>query len=214
MRKFKLLSIIPLLLIAIFSFFNVSMAKLKTPKIIRGLVELNAIDKTFYYDLRYATKNNFTKTVLYHNAKVLLNINTAHKLIKANNYLKKFGYHIKIYDAYRPHSVQVYMWHIYPNKNYLANPKIGSNHNKGAAVDITLVDNSGKELSMPSTFDEFSNRAHIDYEGAPKDALAHRELLAKAMVLNGFRRISKEWWHFDDIDYKKYPILDIPFSSF
>lgn len=189
-------------------------SKPKNIKVINGLVKLKDLDNSFSIDLKYATKDNFTGQVLYKKAIAIINVNTAKKLIRANNYLKQFGYHIKIYDAYRPYSVQKLMWKIYPNKKYLADPKKGSNHNKGAAVDITMVDKNGKEVDMTSKFDEFSESAHINYMGASKTAIKNRELLAKAMTQNGFRRISNEWWHFDDLNYKKYPILDIGFDRF
>lgn len=184
------------------------------PSVTMGLVKLTDLDKSFTMDLRYATKNNFTGRVLYPKAIALLNINTAYKLINANNYLKKYGYHIKIFDAYRPHYVQELMWKLCSDKRYLADPKKGSNHNRGAAVDITMVDKDNKEVLMTSGFDEFSERAHINYAKAQKKALQNRELLAKAMVLSGFKRIKTEWWHFDDINYKKYPILNIDLSKF
>ena len=195
---------------------SISIKTYSKPKgvIINGLTELKNLDTTFSLDLKYATKDNFTGKVLYKKAIAIININTGKKLIKANNFLKQYGYHIKIYDAYRPYSIQKLMWKIYPNKKYLADPKKGSIHNRGCAVDITMVDKNGVEAPMPSKFDEFSERAHINYTGASKVEISNRELLAKAMTSNGFRRISNEWWHFDDLNYKLYPILDIGFENF
>lgn len=215
MKKFGLI----LLTFLCFSLFSTPVplnaySKPKSLVVINGLIELKKLDTTFSLDLKYATKDNFTGMVLYKRAIAIININTAKKLIKANNFLKKYGYHIKIYDAYRPLSVQKLMWKVYPNKKYLADPKKGSNHNRGSAVDITMVDKNGVEALMPSKFDEFSDRAHINYTGASKLAIKNRELLAKAMTSNGFRRISNEWWHFDDLNYKLYPILDIGFDKF
>jgi D-alanyl-D-alanine dipeptidase len=181
---------------------------------INNLVRLNDFDKSISINLKYATKNNFTHRVLYNNATPVLNINTVKKLINANNYLKKFGFHIEVYDAYRPYDIQKLMWRLCPDKKYLADPKKGSNHNRGAAVDVTIVDNKGIEAIMPSSFDEFSIRSHIDYKKTSKKAIANRELLATAMLKCGFKRISTEWWHFDDIDYKKYPIQNISLDKF
>jgi zinc D-Ala-D-Ala dipeptidase len=215
MKKMRSILLI-LLYLSLFS-SSVTLKAYSKPKpltIIDGLIELKNLDTTFSLDLKYATKDNFTKRILYKRAIAIININTAKKLIKANNFLKKYGYHIKIYDAYRPYSVQKLMWKIYPNKKYLADPKVGSNHNRGCAVDITMVDKNGVEAIMPSKFDDFSEKAHINYAGASETAIKDRELLAKAMTGNGFRRISNEWWHFDDLNYKLYPILDIGFDRF
>lgn len=181
---------------------------------INGLVKLKDFDTSFSIDLKYATKYNFTGRVLYPKAIAIININTAKKLIKANNYLKSYGYHIKIYDAYRPYDVQKLMWKLCTKKEYLSNPKYGSNHNRGAAVDITMVDKNGTEVLMPSSFDEFSERAHINYMKTSRKAIANRELLAKAMVQSGFKRIRTEWWHFDDLKCKLYPIQNIGFNKF
>lgn len=215
MKKFRSLLLIFLSFFLILSSVSLKVySKSKDITIINGLTELKNLDSTFSFDLKYATKDNFTGKVLYKKAIAIININTAKKLIKANNFLKKYGYHIKIYDAYRPYSVQKLMWNIYPNKKYLGDPKKGSIHNRGCAVDITMVDKKGIEVIMPSKFDEFSKRAHINYIGASKAAMKNRELLAKAMTSSGFRRISNEWWHFDDLNYKHYPILDIGFEKF
>lgn len=183
-------------------------------KVVNDLIELIELDDSLVLDLRYATDNNFTGQVLYTEARCFIHINTAKKLIAANNELKSLGYSIKVFDAYRPHSVTELMWDLTDNKNYVANPKTGSNHNRGASVDITLVDSDGNELPMPSEFDEFTKRAHLNYNDSSKEELNNRELLGNIMVKHGFRRIRNEWWHFDDLDYKKYPILDISFSAF
>lgn len=209
--------VITLILILSFSLINWSCsAYAKSAKIfsINNLIRLTDLDKTFAIDIKYGTTDNFTKRILYKTPISVININTAKKLIKANNTFKKYGYHIKIFDTYRPFSVQKLMWDLCTNKKYLADPKKGSNHNRGAAVDITLVDKNGVELLMPSSYDEFSNRAHINYKSPNKKAMANRELLSKIMLQNGFKRISTEWWHFDDVNYKKYPLQDIQLEAF
>ncbi len=120
---------------------------------------------------------------------------------------------MKIFDAYRPLSVQKKMWAKFPLEGYVADPAKGSNHNRGAAVDVTLVDKNGEELPMPSPYDEFSERAHRDYAGGTDEERKNRKILEDAMQAEGFRGISTEWWHFDDADAKTYPILDLPFTS-
>jgi len=178
------------------------------------LVGLLKLDNTFIIDIKYATEDNFTKKVIYPSAKCIIHKNTAEKLIKANNEFKKLGYTIKIFDAYRPYSAQKILWDAASDKSYVADPKKGSNHNRGAAVDLTLVDKSGAEISMPSNYDEFTKRARLDYMDCSEEQINNRELLGKIMVKCGFNRIRSEWWHFDDTDAKKYPILDISFDNF
>jgi D-alanyl-D-alanine dipeptidase len=151
---------------------------------------------------------------LYPADKCILQLETAKKLINANNYAKTLGFRLKILDAYRPVSVQKLMWDTLPNDNFVAPPSRGSIHNRGCAVDVTLVDSYGNELEMPSLFDDFSSRAWITYNDAPGHLLKNRELLAKIMVNNCFNRIETEWWHFYDQDFNKYPLLDISLANF
>ncbi len=179
-----------------------------------GLVELIKLDDSFVIDIKYATEDNFAKKKIYTLPLCLINKNTAKKLIAANNEFRTLGYRIKVFDAYRPHSAQQVLWDAAEDKSYLANPKKGSKHNRGAAVDVTLVDGEGQELGMPSGYDEFSERAHLKYNKCDEELIKNRELLGKIMVKHGFKRISTEWWHFDDTDALKYPLLDIPFEEF
>ncbi len=124
------------------------------------------------------------------------------------------GFGLKIYDAYRPLSVQRKMWAVFPQEGYVANPAKGSRHNRGAAVDVTLVDlATGKELPMPSVYDEFSERAHRNYSGATAEELRNRELLERVMEKHGFKGLFTEWWHFDDVNSKRYELLDIDSSE-
>lgn len=179
-----------------------------------GLVELIKLDDTFVIDIKYATEDNFAKKKIYTLPLCLINKNTAKKLIAANNEFKTLGYRIKVFDAYRPHSAQQVLWDAAEDKSYLANPKKGSKHNRGAAVDVTLVDGEGQELGMPSGYDEFSERAHLKFNKCDEELIKNRELLGEIMVKHGFKRISTEWWHFDDTDALKYPLLDSAFEEF
>jgi zinc D-Ala-D-Ala dipeptidase len=178
------------------------------------LIELLKLDNSFVVDLKYATTDNFIGKKIYSQSKCLMNKNTAQKLIEANIEFKNLGLRIKIFDAYRPLSAQKILWDAAPNKSYVANPQKGSVHNRGTAVDITLVDSAGKELPMPSSYDEFSQRAHLNYKNCSKQKLKNRELLGSIMIKHGFKRISTEWWHFNDVDANNYPILDIPFEEY
>lgn len=184
-----------------------------------NLVDLSTLDTTLTISLKYATTDNFAGEQFYPKiAKAYLLENTAQKLVAANEELYKLGYRIKVFDAYRPNRYQYLLREaadrINPaTKGYIANPVTGSNHNRGASVDITLTDLEGHELAMPTGFDFFGSEASIYYDGCTEEEKANRELLGKIMESNGFRRISSEWWHFDDVDYKNYPILDIDFDE-
>ncbi|GAB6180865.1 hypothetical protein JCM14036_21840 [Desulfotomaculum defluvii] len=188
--------------------------KLNSEEYHADLVKLTELDDSFFYDLKYASTDNFTGKKIYSQAICLIHRNTAQKLISANNDFKQLGYRIKIYDAYRPYSAQRVLYNAAENKTFLADPEKGSNHNRGAAVDITLVDEKGNELPMPSKFDEFSIRSRINYYSTEQKLINNRELLGRVMVKHGFKRIGNEWWHFEDTEAKKYPLLDIPFESY
>ncbi|MGZ4961944.1 MAG: M15 family metallopeptidase [Limisphaerales bacterium] len=160
-------------------------------------------------DIRYATTNNFTEQLLYPSSKCFLRRSTAEKLASVQSELRPMGLGLKIYDGYRPLSVQRKMWKVYPHAGYVADPKKGSRHNRGAAVDLTLIHTNGDEVLMPSPFDSFTETAHRDSTNAPPDVLANRDLLERVMVKNGFEGLPTEWWHFDDVDWRRYPLLDI-----
>lgn len=183
-------------------------------KNINGLIEVIKIDNSFNIDIRYASENNFMGKAIYPVGKLVLRIETAYKLISANEEFKKLGFLLKVYDGYRPLSVQKIMWDTLPDENFVAPMSRGSIHNRGGAVDVTLVDNNGIEVEMPSEFDDFSEKAWINYKEGTVNAIRNRELLAKVMVNNGFNRIESEWWHFSDTDYHKYPLQDIGLDEF
>lgn len=173
-----------------------------------NLVLVESIYDGFVIDLKYATKKNITKTVLYERPLCYLQKNTLDKLIQANEELRLLGYKIKIWDAYRPESVQKKLWAAYPNSSFIANPfTTGSNHNRGAAVDITLVDLEGNEVDMPTGFDEFGYKCSRSFNASytQKQNLA---LLTDTMKKYGFTTIESEWWHFDDSECKSYPIMN------
>lgn len=183
-------------------------------KIIEGLVNVIDIDDSLVIDLRYAGENNFLKRKIYPINICILQLETAKKLSKANSSAKKLGYRIKVLDAYRPYYVQKMMWDILPNEEFVAHPNRGSNHNKGAAVDVTLVYEDGREVLMPSEFDEFTEKSNINYIDAPIKAIENRELLADIMVKAGFLRMESEWWHFNDSECNRYNVLNIDFREF
>ncbi|UNY98424.1 M15 family metallopeptidase [Zhouia spongiae] len=162
-----------------------------------SFVNLKEYSSDFVYDMKYATTDNFLKTRVYDCAECFVRAKTAKALIRANNEFRKKGYRIKFFDCYRPHDVQKKMWKIVPNPQYVANPAKGSIHNKGGAVDITLVDESGGELDMGTGFDFFGHKAHHDFTDLPEDVLSNRRLLKETMEAHGFWSIRTEWWHYN-----------------
>lgn len=162
-------------------------------------------------DLRYATEDNFLGRKVYPDgARCLLRPETVKRLKVAAQSLKKQGYRLRLYDCYRPRSVQWEMWAILPRPGYVADPRKGSNHNRGTAVDLTLADESGRELEMPTGFDSFEKAAHHGYAGASAAATKHRETLREAMEAAGFRKNRMEWWHYSIPGATKFPVLDEP----
>jgi D-alanyl-D-alanine dipeptidase len=184
-------------------------------KEINGFILLSSLDKDIVIDLKYSTTDNFTKKIIYPNNLCALRKNTAEKLVMANNQLKKLGYRIKVWDAYRPIYVQQLFWDILKDSHFVANPKTGGSiHNKGCAVDVTLVDKGGNELNMPSKFDDFSSNAYRNNPNMTNEVKINIDLLTKCMVDNGFITIETEWWHFVDVNSKKYEIADINLKLF
>ena len=164
-------------------------------------------------DIRYATTNNFTGQQLYPVAKCFLRRAAAEKLRDVEKELAASGLGLKIFDGYRPLSVQKKMWAIYPHEGYVANPKKGSRHNRGAAVDLTLIRLSDRiELPMPTPYDDFTEKAHRDYKDLPTEQIRNRELLERVMAKHGFEGLDTEWWHFDFGDWRRYEILDVDYS--
>ncbi|MDB6024801.1 MAG: peptidase vanX D-ala-D-ala dipeptidase [Verrucomicrobiales bacterium] len=164
-------------------------------------------------DIRYATTNNFTKQAVYPMAKCYLRSSSAEKLKAVQKDLKAKGLGLKIYDGYRPLSVQKKFWALVPDDRYVANPAKGSRHNRGAAVDLTIIKKDGTELQMPTPYDDFTEKAHRDYKDLPAVAIKNRQLLEDVMTKHGFVGITTEWWHFDDVDWKNYDIMDIDFEK-
>lgn len=173
------------------------------------IIPLRSVDSTIVQDVRYATTNNFTGRVLYPSSIVFLRKVVADSLSKANEFFKKYyNYRIKIYDGYRPRKIQKIMWSIIPDEKFVANPAKGSRHNRGAAVDITLIDSLGNELDFGTGFDDFSEKASPFYMDFPQKILDNRKLLKDVMIKFGFIQLDSEWWHFDFKDWKNFSIPD------
>jgi len=204
-RMFKIKAIFLLLLLA-------SQPVFTQEKI--DFVDISKLDSTIIIDLKYATADNFLGDTLYSANICLLRSDVAQRLVRVHQSLQKQGLGLKVWDGYRPLAVQKKMWKKLPDSRYVANPATGSNHNRGAAVDVTLVDKFGNELEMPTCFDDFSEKAGSEYSRVSKQVLKNRKILQSAMRAQGFKTIKSEWWHFNDKDIKKYPVIDLPLDYF
>ncbi|MBJ2124941.1 M15 family metallopeptidase [Flavobacterium sp. IB48] len=160
-------------------------------------VNLRDYSNDFVYDMKYATEDNFLKTKVYDCAECMLRLKTVKALIAANKDFQKKGYKIKLYDCYRPLDIQKKMWEIVSNPIYVADPKKGSIHNRGGAVDISLVDVTGKEVDMGTSFDFFGIMASHNFKQLSKDILSNRKYLKNTMIKNGFNSFDSEWWHYN-----------------
>ncbi len=172
-------------------------------------VELVSISPKILLDIRYATSRNFTGRPVYTSPRCFLRRKTADRLHRVQLLLENQGYGLKVYDGYRPLAAQKIFWSLVPDARYVADPAEGSCHNRGASVDLTLVDAAGRDLPMPTEFDDFSERASHAYQKGPKKALFYRDFLKKTMMAQGFIPYENEWWHYDDPDWESYPIVDV-----
>jgi D-alanyl-D-alanine dipeptidase len=160
-------------------------------------VNLKAYADSFIFEMKYATDDNFLKSKVYDCAECFLRYKTVKKLIEANQKFLKLGYRIKIFDCYRPLDVQKKMWKLVPNPIYVADPAKGSIHNRGGAVDLTLVDNNGKEVDMGTPFDHFGIESAHDYKGVSYAIKSNRALLKSVMESCQFLSFKSEWWHYN-----------------
>jgi zinc D-Ala-D-Ala dipeptidase len=162
-----------------------------------AFVNLRNYSTDFVFDMKYATADNFLKEKVYPCDECFLRVKTVKALLEANKSFLEKGYRIKIYDCYRPKAIQKKMWAIVPDANYVANPKKGSIHNRGGAVDISLVDSNGKELDMGTKFDFFGKEASHDFPDLPEEILDNRKLLKETMLRHNFKSFDSEWWHYN-----------------
>ncbi len=164
------------------------------------LVELIKLDKTIKLDIRYARSDNFVGRPVYTEARAFLQRPAAEALLRVHRKLNKQGLGLAIFDGYRPWSVTKLFWEVTPEdkRKFVANPKSGSRHNRGCAVDLSIYDlKSGKLLPMPSDFDDFSDKAHPEYQGGTAEETRNRNILRKIMEGVGFTVNANEWWHFE-----------------
>lgn len=180
------------------------------------LVELTALDPAIRLDIRYAGSNNFLGTPLYSQARAFLQRPAAEALVRARRTLEREGFGLLVHDGYRPWYVTRMFWDATPEAqhHFVGDPAKGSRHNRGCAVDLTLFDlKTGRELDMPSGYDEFSERAYPTYGGGSEQARANRDLLRRHMEAQGFAVYEFEWWHFDYRDWTQYAIQNLRFEE-
>jgi zinc D-Ala-D-Ala dipeptidase len=171
------------------------------------LVDIKSVDRSIVIELRYAGIHNPIHRPLYPpSMRALIRPSVAKQLVGAQNFLRHYKYGLKIWDAYRPESVQRQLWQFVHDQSYVTNPDdgVGSLHTWGVAVDATLVDARGRSVRMPSDFDEFTPAAMLHYHGMDLLVGSHLRLLQAAMGRNRFYGLHTEWWHFISLDWKIY----------
>ena len=180
------------------------------------LVELVSLDLTIRLDIRYAQSNNFLSTPVYTQARAFLQRPAAAALMRVSQKLRPLGYGLLVHDAYRPWYVTKIFWDATPpeGKQFVADPKKGSKHNRGCAVDLTLYDlATSKPIEMPGLYDEMSPRSFPTFPGGTSLQRWHRDLLRQAMESEGFGVNESEWWHFDYKDWQHYALMNVPFED-
>ncbi|MEZ4935323.1 MAG: M15 family metallopeptidase [Saprospiraceae bacterium] len=158
--------------------------------------EVNRLDPSIRLDLRYATGNNFVKEKMYDCGRCFLRPDVAAAVVRAHQFLQTKGFGLKMYDCYRPRPIQWKLWNKVPDARYVADPRKGSMHNRGMAVDLTIVDSLGNELDMGTDFDFFGREAYHSYGDHSDEVTDNRVLLLETMEAHGFRPTSTEWWHY------------------
>ena len=178
------------------------------------MVDLETYIPGVVLEIRYAGTNNFTGKQIYTAPKAYMRKPAADSLLKIQKLLAEEGLGIKVFDAYRPYAGTLYFYEVYPDTTFVAAPWKGSIHNRGVAIDLTLINlETGEELVMPTPFDEFSQRASHSYMELDSAQIANREKLLKVMTENGFTMYEHEWWHYNIKDRSGYSLMDISFEE-
>ncbi|MEJ8840822.1 M15 family metallopeptidase [Lacibacter sp. H375] len=180
------------------------------------MVELKQLMPALIYEFHYATSDNFVKRPLYpvNTDFTFLRLPAANALQKVQIELNEKGFGLKIFDAYRPYSVTVKFWELIKDERYVANPTKGSGHNRGLAVDLTIVDlKTGVELNMGTDFDNFTDTAHHTFAQLNTTILRNRKLLKELMLKHGFNLLETEWWHYYWPNDRNYEVLDLDFKK-
>jgi zinc D-Ala-D-Ala dipeptidase len=178
------------------------------------LMDIEQLIPDIALDIKYATDENFTGKKVYESPKAFLRKPVAEALQKVQHDLSETGLGLKVFDAYRPYSATVKFYEIIGDTNFVAAPWHGSRHNRGCAVDVTLIDlATGMELEMPTPFDDFTEKAAPDYSDLPPDVIKNRTILINAMKKRGFSVYPHEWWHFDYQGWEKFALMNISFEA-
>ncbi len=178
------------------------------------MVDLKSFIPGLALDIRYATNNNFTGKVIYTQPKAFARLPVAKALKAVQTVLAREGLGLKVFDAYRPYAATVMFYEVVKDTTYVASPWNGSRHNRGAAVDLTLIDlKTGKALPMPTEFDDFSTKAHPDHMDMDDSLIRNRQLLMDVMYAHGFTVYPYEWWHYDYKNWESYTLMDISFEA-
>ena len=172
------------------------------------LIDIAARVPTLSIDLKYASADNITGRQIYSEPRCLLHPNAAAALEKSLHIARLAGIRLQVLDAYRPQRAQQLLWNACPNQDYVVPISLGSNHSRGTAIDVTLIDEHGQPLDMGTGFDEMDDRSHPYHPQVPPAAQRHRLLLNALMFGGGFKGITTEWWHFELPEAAGYPLLD------
>ena len=172
-----------------------------------SLIEIKKQEFDVEFFIAYATENNFTGKPVYKNPYCYLHVNAAERLRKAIMLAKGLGLRFKIFDAFRPQEAQEILWAHTPDPEFLADPKRGSAHSRGVAIDLTLLNNQGQELDMGTAFDAFTPLSHHAVTEISKEAQQNRLLLLGIMTAAGWDFYANEWWHYQLFCAKDYPLL-------
>lgn len=180
----------------------------------KELINLATFVPGLVLDIRYATTNNFTGERIYTLARAYARKPVAEALKKVQAELKPQGLGIKVFDAYRPYKATVKFYEVYHDTTYVASPYKGSRHNRGCALDITVIDlKTGEDLKMPTGYDSFKKEAWPSTPVKDPEIRKNRTLLINVMKKYGFKVNGSEWWHYDFIGWSKYEVLDIDFET-
>ncbi|HLX91615.1 MAG TPA: M15 family metallopeptidase [Puia sp.] len=180
------------------------------------MVNLRDLIPSIALELRYGTTNNFVHRIMYSERPnyTFMRLPAAKALAQVENDLGKKGLALKIFDAYRPYFVTKEFWDLVHDDRYVADPRKGSGHNRGIAVDLTIINlKTGMELDMPTGFDNFTDSAHHDFNALPGEVLANRKLLKETMEKFGFVEFPTEWWHYSLPDPERFAVLDLSFGD-
>lgn len=178
------------------------------------LIEIKKSIPNITLDIRYATKNNFMQQVMYKQARAFARKPVVEALKKIQRALNKKGYGLKIFDGYRPYAITIAFYQKASDKNFVANPAKGSKHNRGCAIDLTIVNlKTNKDVAMATPYDSFLPAAAANYEPVSNEVRKNRQLLINTMKKYKMNVLENEWWHYDFSGWQGYELMDIPFEK-